>query len=185
VLLLLIAVYLQSALGYFPLAVGLACLPFGVGFLLGPLTTPYGQWLVSQGLIAVGLGIEALGALALAAIVVVAPEATGPSHAALAVVLFLNGFGQGVAMPVLVPEVTGRFQTRLAGLASGLVTSALQISSALSVAIIGGVFYAILGVATTADWIAHAFGVAMVCVAIGLVGSALLSLGIQRAAHER
>jgi MFS family permease len=180
-LLLLISVYLENALGKSPLAVGLACLPFGFGFLLGPLTTPYVNSLFKQRLIGIGLGIEVIGALMLAGIVAYAPAASGPEPTLLTAVLFLNGFGQGVAMPVLVREVTGRFHNRLAGLASGVVSSSLQISSALSVAVIGGVFYIELGNATTPDRIAYAFSVAMACVAIGLAVAALLSLGMQNA----
>src|SRR5699024_12257080 len=57
------------------------------------------------------------------------------------------------------------------GLASGMMISTFQIGAALGVAIIGGVFYSLLGPHPQADDYAHAFTIALGC------NVALLALG--------
>src|SRR5699024_11171397 len=60
-----------------------------------------------------------------------------------AVPLAAIGFGQGLALPLLIRLSVSHIPRRYAGLASGLVNATLQISAAISVAIVGTVYYAI------------------------------------------
>lgn len=101
---------------------------------------------------------------------------TGQAQGVLSSVLFY----QGIAMPVFVREFAGRFHSRFAHLGSGVVTSSRQISSALSVVVIGWCLYAVLGSANAPGPIAHAFRIAKIYVAGGLARSASLSLGATR-----
>jgi MFS family permease len=64
-------------------------------------------------------------------------------------------------MPGIIKAVIGDIDERHAGLAAGMVMTAVQISSALGVAIVGGAFYAILGKGTDIQSYAHAFSDAM------------------------
>jgi type III secretory pathway component EscS len=57
---------------------------------------------------------------------------------------------------------------------------ALQISTSLSVAIIGGIFYTLLGTNTDAAAITHAFTVSILCIAACLAVGAGLSLSLAR-----
>ena len=55
------------------------------------------------------------------------------------------GIGYGIVMPGIIKAVIGDIDERHAGLASGMVMTALQIGSALGIAIVGGFFYISLG----------------------------------------
>lgn len=68
-----------------------------------------------------------------------------PAMLLLAALLFVTGRGQGLAMPTLVRMVTGRIAPQFSGMIAGVTSAALQISTALSVAAIGGIFYSMLG----------------------------------------
>lgn len=70
---LVFSVYLQSALGVDPLSKGLVFLPCGVGFLIGPLTTPLATRTFGSRVPAIGMMLEVAGCLLLAYLVAVAP----------------------------------------------------------------------------------------------------------------
>jgi MFS family permease len=170
------SVYLQEALGYSALAAGAMFVPCGLGFLIGPLTTPiairwFGRWVP-----ALGMMLEVTGCLVLSAAVAAAPAAQAPHAAAVIVALGLIGFGQGWAVPTLVRTVIDRAPAGGAGMVSGIVNSALQISAALGVAIFGGVFFRFAGVAPTPSSMAHAFSITMTCIAASLLVAAVLSV---------
>jgi MFS family permease len=169
------SVYLQEALGYSALAAGTMFIPCGLGFLIGPLTTPlairwFGRWVPAMGML-----LEVIGCLILSAAVAAAPAAQAPPSVVVMVALALIGFGQGWAVPTLVRTVIDRAPAGGVGMVSGIVNSCLQISAALGVAIIGGVFFRLAGKAPTPLSMAHAFSVTMVCIAVSLGVAALLS----------
>ncbi|QJY47998.1 MFS transporter [Pseudonocardia broussonetiae] len=131
----------QQAAGRSPFQAGLDILPLGVGFLIGPLTVHRLTGLLPRGVAPLGLGLEAAGFVTFAALTV----ALGQT-AWTAVPLAVIGFGQGLAFPSLIRLTVARVPGRFAGLASGLVSATLQISAALSVAIIGTIHFAVAGV---------------------------------------
>ncbi len=139
---LLFSVYLQDALQLNALTAGLLFLPFGVGFLIGPLLTPYLRRFVGNYLSAIGMGCETLGLAGLAGLIAHTMTGSAPAMLPLAVLLFITGLGQGLAMPTLVRMVTGRVAPAFSGMIAGVTSSTLQISTALSVAVIGGIFTA-------------------------------------------
>ena len=168
---LLLSVYLQNALHFSPLSAGIIFLPFGVGFLIGPLLTPYLRRFAGYYLSTVGMGCEAVGLMGLAWLIVRNVPGDAPSMIPLAVLLFVTGLGQGLAMPTLMRMITGRVPSEYSGMIAGITSSALQISGALSVAVVGDIFYSILGDTYTAENITHAFIVSILiiagCIAIG------------------
>lgn len=176
------SVYLQDALGYSPLVAGAMFIPCGLGFLIGPLTTPLAIRWFGRGVPALGMMFEVIGCLLLSAAVAIAPAPQAPPGMAVIVALGLIGFGQGWAVPTLVRTVIDRAPAGGTGMVSGIVNSALQISAALGVAIIGGVFFRLAGAAPTPLSMAHAFSVTMLCIAASLALAALLSV---RAAMSR
>jgi predicted MFS family arabinose efflux permease len=176
------SVYLQEALGQSALAAGAMFIPCGVGFFIGPLTTPiairwFGRWVP-----ALGMTLEVIGCLVLSAAVASAPAAHAPPPLAVVVALCLIGFGQGLAVPTLVRTMIDRAPPHSSGMVAGIVNSALQISAALGVAIIGGVFFSAAGSRPTPLSLAHAFSVTMLCIAASLAVAALLAV---RAARPR
>lgn len=176
---LVLSVYLQSALGLSPLATGLVFLPFGVGFFIGPLTTPlairvFGSWVP-----AIGMLLEVAGCLYLAALVADAP-AQMPAQLPLIVAVGLLGFGQGWALPTLVRSVIDRAPATGSGMIAGITNSALQISAALGVAVIGGVYFSVAGTSPSPMSMAKALIAAMLCIGASLAISAIFSIVASR-----
>lgn len=179
---LLFSVYLQEALRLNALTAGLLFLPFGVGFLIGPLLTPYLRRFVGNYLSAIGMGCETLGLAGLAGLIAHTMTGSAPSMLPLVVLLFITGLGQGLAMPTLVRMVTGRVAPAFSGMIAGVTSSTLQISTALSVAVIGGIFYSMLDTGRSGANITHAFIVALLAMAICLATGAALSIRLIRQA---
>ncbi|WP_314409881.1 MFS transporter [Pseudomonas kuykendallii] len=170
------SVYLQDALGASPVVTGLMFVPFGVGFLVGPLTTPaairwFGRWVPALGML-----LEALGCLVLSLAVDSAAAGERPTLVPLILGVGLLGFGQGWALPTLIRSVIDRAPAGGSGMVSGLVNSALQISAALGVAVLGGLFYAVAAPAHSPATLAHGFIAALLGIALCLSLSALLAL---------
>ncbi|MCC8381880.1 MFS transporter [Xenorhabdus sp. PB30.3] len=177
---LLLSIYLQGALDETPLTAGLVFLPFGLGFLLGPLSTPIaGRWL-GRFVNSAGMTLEAAGFIALIILISGTLPDHPPSGVLLALILFLIGYGQGLALPTLVKMIISRVDAGYSGMISGIINSTLQISAALSVAIIGGIFFSVLGSRHDVSAISSAFIAAMLCIAILLILGAILSFRIVR-----
>jgi MFS family permease len=177
---LLFSIYLQGALHTTPLHAGLIFLPFGAGFLLGPLSTGQFKRLFGAFVNPVGMALEVIGFLALAWLVKATPTDVAPSASLLAIILFLIGFGQGLALPTLMRMVTGRVAPAYSGMIAGITSASLQISTSLSVAVIGGVFYTLVGTQSDALVITHAFSVSVLCIAAFLAVGAALSFSLLR-----
>lgn len=170
------SVYLQGALGATPVATGLMFVPFGVGFLIGPLTTPLAIRCVGRWVPALGMLLEVLGCLVLSAAVGGASAGERPALVPLVLGVGLLGFGQGWALPTLIRSVIDRAPAGSSGMVSGLVNSALQISAALGVAVLGGLFYAVAAPALSPATLAHGFIAALLGIALSLGLAALLAL---------
>jgi EmrB/QacA subfamily drug resistance transporter len=155
------AVYLQSGLHQTPLAAGLATLPFATGFFVASLLSSYVmQWLGGRAL-TLGFALQVIGF----GTVMLAVGGMLPHSLELGLVC--GGLGFGTVMPSVIKAVIGSIDPRHAGLASGMMISTFQIG----VAMIGGVFYSLLGPRPDAGDYAHAFTIALGC------NVALLALG--------
>jgi len=170
------SVYLQDALGATPLATGLMFVPFGIGYVIGPLTTPAAIRRFGRYVPALGMALEVLGCLLLSAAVAAAPPGKSPAYAVVVLAVGLLGFGQGWALPTLIRTVIDRAPAGGAGMAAGLVNSALQISAALGVAVLGGLFYAVAAPANSAASLADGFVAALLGIAVCLSIAACLSV---------
>ncbi len=179
------SIYLQAGLGRSAFAAGAAILPFSVGFLAGSTFSPAigaraGRMAPSVGYLASASGLAALGVL-----VALAPAGAAPSLAGLAPALALMGLGMGMSLPTLFRVIVERVEPRHAGLVGGVVNSMLQVSAAIGVALLGGLFFVVLGSRTDPGAIAHAFSVTLFAVAgCHLIGAALgAGLGAPRRAR--
>lgn len=177
---LLFSVYLQEALHATALTAGLVFLPFGAGFLLGPLSTPYCRRVFGDYLNPIGMGLETAGFICLASLIVATPAGLPPAEGPLAAILFAIGFGQGLGLPSLMRMVTGRVVPAYSGMIAGIVSSTLQVSTALSLAVIGGIFYTALGSRTDPAAIAHAFVMAALAIAAFLAAGTILGVTLAR-----
>lgn len=170
------SIYLQDALGATPLFSGLMFVPFGVGFLIGPLTTPFAIRQFGRFVPVIGMMLEVLGCLILSAAVASAPTGSSPALALVILAVGLLGFGQGWALPTLIRTVIDRAPAGGSGMISGVVNSALQISASLGVAILGGVFYALAAPEQSPSSLANGFIVTLLGIAGCLVVSALMCI---------
>jgi sugar phosphate permease len=103
-----------------------------------------------------------------------------PASTPLAVLLFFIGFGQGLGLPTLMRMITGRVAPAYSGMIAGIASSTLQVSTALSVALIGGIFYTVLGGRHDPAAIGHAFVAAALCIACCLAAGVGLGMTLAR-----
>lgn len=166
----LFAIYEQEGYGTDPLFTSMAILPYGIGLFIGPLVTApltrLRPWLLT-----IGMAIQVAGYAGVAAVILAGFD-TWP----VVLTVLLAGFGQGIAYPRLFNTALGDVAPVQAGVAAGVLTSALQIGAAVSVAGIGSLFFAVLGHGTGRDAYAHAFGIAQAATSVALGLAMLLSM---------
>jgi EmrB/QacA subfamily drug resistance transporter len=169
---LFFSLYLQAGLGEGALAAGLAVLPYGVANFIGPMMATRAPPALRRCLFGLGMGVQIF--VGYAGVGLCAATQTG--GVLLFFVLFVGGFGQGVAMPEMINFILGDVPAKDTGLAAGAMNSTLQIGSAISVAAIGSLFFTVLGDATGPAAYGHALGIAMTAICVALIGSLLLGL---------
>ncbi len=166
----LFAIYEQEGYGTDPLHTGLAILPYGIGLFVGPLVTaPLAR--LRPWLLTIGMAIQVAGYAAVATVLVL-----GHDGLPVTIAVLIAGFGQGIAYPRLFNSTLGDVAPHQAGVAAGVLTSALQIGASLSVAAIGSLFFAVLGQGVGRDAYAHAFGIAQAATTTALGIAMLLSI---------
>jgi MFS family permease len=114
------------------------------------------------------------------------------THAALGVLFYaglvLAGVGQGLVLPSIMRIVLGEVAPAKAGLASGVVTSTLQIGSAFGTAAISGAFFGALSAHASARGYAYAFQRSLAINAVLMVVCIALSVTLvkhQQRAYRR
>ena len=137
-------VFLQVGLGFSPLQAGLAFVPSAIGTfvaaLLGPRLIPkLGRSILILGFFAQGFGL-------LVMLVIVLYSGTTLSGLTLAPVFFIMGAGSGLGVAPLVGTITSGVDSQDAGTASGVVSTIMQVSNVLGVAVVGLIFFSILNV---------------------------------------
>lgn len=128
--------YLQQFLHQNPIETGLAIIPYGIAFFLGPLLVPRIK-ISADTMIYVGLGLLITG-FSLTSLFVGFQEK--PSIAT-DISLFLAGLGHGIIMPVMMRKTIALISKEKAGQASGLISISIQIGSVTGGTIIGTVFF--------------------------------------------
>jgi EmrB/QacA subfamily drug resistance transporter len=136
--------FLQIGLGYSILKAGLTGIPFSIGVSLaaglsGPVFVPkFGRNIISAGPVVMGLGflifvwtINHFGAD-------VTPYEMIPS-------LLLAGLGMGFVVASVYPFILAEVPLKDAGSASGVINAVGQIGGAMGVAIIGVIFFGLIG----------------------------------------
>lgn len=165
---LIFAVYEQDALGHDTLATGLAILPLGIGFFLGPWCSPAIVSRLGSRTAAFGMILEITG------LIFTAGLSLNGITSYLFLPLFIIGLGQGIAIPALVRLNVDQVDPRFSGLAAGLVSATFQISAAVFVALIGGLFFTLAQDGANASEIQFSFGIAISVIGFSLAAAAML-----------
>jgi MFS family permease len=166
----LFGIYQQEGRGVAPLQTGLAIIPYGIGLFLGPLTTAPLVRLRPK-LLALGMSVQVAGYVMIGVLVWF-----GIAGGLLAGVVFVAGFGQGIAFPRLFNTVLGDVPPHQAGVAAGFFNTALQVGAAVSAAAIGTLFFSLLGGHSDERAFAHAFAIAQWTVSFALFTAMLIAI---------
>lgn len=137
---MLYPVYLQSGFHWTVLSAGLAVLPYAAGFFIGPLLTAVLARKYNDHILTIGLTLLCIGFILSAGVLRYEPLPGPLLYGALC----CAGVGHGIVMPVVVRLVLADIPVATAGLAAGIVSTAIQLGSALGVAVIGTLFFSIL-----------------------------------------
>jgi MFS family permease len=172
------SIYLQAGLGRTAMQAGLGILPFSLGFLLGSFASPVVGARMGASSSSVGFVLSAAGLVGLASVVAMTPGGASPPFAPLASALGMIGLGMGMSIPTMVRVIVERVEASRAGLVGGIVNSTLQVSAAIGVAVLGGLFYVVLGSRTDPQSVAHAFSITLLAIAVCHVVGGLLAMGL-------
>ncbi|MBN8954899.1 MULTISPECIES: MFS transporter [unclassified Rhizobium] len=168
------SIYLQGGLNLTPLQAGLRTLPFGLGYFAASFAAAAIMRRIGPRALTLGFIIQVIGF----GCVILAVQ--GPLAAPIGMGLAIAGIGFGIVMPSVIKAVIGGIDEHHAGLASGIVISTFQIGAALGVAIIGGIFFSVLGAGQELRSYSDAFAVALGCNVLLLAVGAALSLWLPR-----
>jgi EmrB/QacA subfamily drug resistance transporter len=172
------SIYLQAGLGFTALQAGLAILPFSAGFLTASTLSPVvGRWLGTAAS-SLGFVLSAIGFMATATVIVLPPAGTVPSWALLGPSILFVGLGMGMSIPTMVRVIVERVEPHRAGLVGGMVNSTLQVSAAIAIAVLGGLFYTALGTRTDPGAVIHAFSLTLLAIAACHLTGAVLGAGL-------
>jgi EmrB/QacA subfamily drug resistance transporter len=164
-----LTLYMQLALGWSALEAGLAYVPMGIAiFLVARYASPIALARFGpRPTLACALALNAVGLLWLASQVVVGGDYVANLVGPMLVLAMANGMGNATAIVAALQGVAEDEQ----GLASGMVSTALQIGGAFGVAILVSVASAASGDETTAAALVDGYQAALVA------GAALAALG--------
>jgi EmrB/QacA subfamily drug resistance transporter len=152
---LVLALYLQQGHGLTALDSGLIFLPLGIGYFVassraGAVAAKLGRQVIAAGSLSVAVGYLVLGGT------VGGIGVTG-SVLWLTPGLVIAGAGMGLVMSPLPAIVMARVAHRYSSAASGVLNAAQQAGGAIGVALVGLVFYRVLGGTQHPALYGHAF----------------------------
>jgi MFS family permease len=172
------SIWLQSALKLSAWQAGLWILPFSTGFLIAStFSGAIGKW-IGPSTPSLAFVIAAAGSAANALVIATHPAGVMPPWLLIMPSMALGGFGMGLAIPTMVRVIVERVEPQHAGLVGGLFNSSLQVSAAISIAVLGGLFFTVLGDRNSPEAVTHAFAVTLVAIAACHIGGALLAMGL-------
>ena len=174
---------LQAGLGQSPLHAGIEALPLAAAFTTMSILSPRFSARLGPRSITLGATITTLGTIGLAL--------TGAHYGAhltgsdLAPATVLIGLGQGIALPSLIGAVLAHVRPERAGAAAGILTTTQQFGAASGIAVIGAVFYGVLGTAPARGTFVSGMVVAMTVSAALVAAAAAATLLLPRRTAAR
>ncbi|WP_431975810.1 MFS transporter [Micromonospora haikouensis] len=186
----LIVLYTQNVLGYSPLASGLAWLPFCVAFMPGLfLSTKLIMKVGPRSTLAAGLAVSAIGVALFTRISV-----DGSYLTDLLPAMVVTALGFGMTNPAMQNAALHEVSEADAGLGSGIVTTVLQMGSALGLTVFVSLALShqrgqqAAGVAENLAVVRgydHAFGIAAGALAVGAVAALVILRGVRPTAPQQ
>ncbi|MEO3827063.1 MFS transporter [Actinomadura sp. B10D3] len=147
---LVLSLFFQMGLGFSPLKTGLAQIPWSIGIVIGfgvaQAVRRFGRTVIHSGAVIMAAGVAGFFAtLQYAGIDVTAWQ--------LAPALTVTGLGMGLLMAPFFDTVLGAVEPAETGSAGGTLTAVQQLGAALGAAVLGTIFFGLLGghVAAEAD----------------------------------
>ncbi|HWG03656.1 MAG TPA: MFS transporter [Beijerinckiaceae bacterium] len=181
-LLFTLALYLQVGLHFSALQSGMTYTPMAIGFFITSLASPRLIPLLGRQVLTLGYLVGAFG-LAATATTVYAAGARLEGYE-LVPSLFIAGLGNGLGLSPLVGTVIAGLAPQEAGAGAGIVTTTLQVGNALGVALIGLLFFTLLGSAGEGVAYAHVFAMTLPTCAVLLLAAAFLVRRLPRTPFE-
>lgn len=135
--------FLQIGLGYSALHAGLTTIPFAVGSALASFASVRLVRVVGKLLLNAGAAILVLGMLGV--ILTLHRQGTGIRGTDLIPTLLLSGVGLGLVVAPLINIILAGVRGANAGAASGVLTTAQQVGGAIGVALVGLIYFNLLG----------------------------------------
>ena len=142
--LLVFGLFLQVGLGYGPLPAGLAMAPWAIGTAIGAalsgaaLGPKFGRKVIHAGLLAMIVGFAGTWYTLVHYGVTTSAWATAPA-------VFVTGFGMGLVVAPLFSVILAGVAEHEVGTASGVLNAVQQLGAAVGVAVVGTVFFGLLG----------------------------------------
>jgi MFS family permease len=178
---------LQAGLHQSPLRAGVEALPLAGTFTIMSILSPRLLGRLGSRSVTLGATITMIGTAAVA--VTCAHYGAHLTGWDLAPATALIGVGQGISLPSLIGVVLAQVKPERAGGAAGILTTTQQFGAASGIAVVGAIFYGVLGsVPSRASFVSGmtvAMSVDAVLVAIAAATTLLLANPIVRADHER
>lgn len=137
---LVMTLFMQRGLKIAPLAAGLAFVPLALAFVVASRHSAVRAKHRGTKVLIEGCALQIAG---LAALALLACSVDAPTPIALALIMIIFGYGQGLVMAPLSGAVLSTVKPVAAGAASGMYGTTAQIGNAAGVAAIGAVFFAI------------------------------------------
>lgn len=153
--------FLQNGLGFSPVQTGLIFAPFALGFLASSRLAVRVTYRLGRRTIQLGSALMIAALVSLVALTRL--YGAGVSAYEMVPLLLIYGVGQGFVMPTLLTIVLSGIPGASAGSASGVLTTVQQVAMSLGVAVVGTMFFAVLGAHPQAEGFAHAIGTAFLC----------------------
>jgi len=140
---LILTLFLQIGLGFGPLHAGLTFLPFSGGVLVASaaaarLAPKFGRGVTMTGALVIAGGMGGL-------IATVHHFGSAVTSWDLVPALIVAGIGMGTVLAPLADILLARVKPQDAGSASGIFNTALQVGASIGVAVIGVIFFGLLG----------------------------------------
>lgn len=167
-----LSLLLQNGIGLSPLEAGLSFAPLGIAFAVASLIARRFVSRFGARLVVVGTMVATLGLLTIVALLA---STSAPTVAMLMGPMIVIGLGNGTAVPILIGVVIQSVREG-AGMVSGILTTAQQFASAVGIAAIGAVFFAVLGNGDTLADYSHAMLWSSTCSLILAIGAVIIGI---------
>jgi EmrB/QacA subfamily drug resistance transporter len=166
---LVFSLFTQIGLGYSPLKAGLSGVPWSAGMILGfgaaQAVRKFGRTVIHIGTVVMAAGVVCI-------VITLHVAGTGVTPWQLTPALIVTGLGMGLLMAPFFDIVLAGVETHETGSASGTLTAIQQLGSTLGVAVLGTLFFGILG--------SHVAGATN-----SVAPKALAAAGVSGPAHDR